>query len=146
MEADRIRLYNILTKSWEPEKLDVETTGKQWMVTPCRTALLAVHHSMTGWVADAYALEAAGTVQPLFTQILDEEELPDEVSSLPEEVRHFLFFSEHVFCKRVHAILLYLCRIALVPKCGSHCAAAQMLSCPTIFACTGEALNIQSYF
>ena len=79
-------MYNILTKSWEPEKLEVETTGKQWMVTPCHTALLVLHHSMTGWVANAYALESAGTVQPLFTQNLDEEELPDEVSSLPYEV------------------------------------------------------------
>lgn len=88
IEKEKIRLYNILSKSWEPDSLEVDTAGKQWMSTPCRTALLAVHHSMTGWVVDAYALESVGTVQPLFTKFLEEEDLPEELSGLPQQVTH----------------------------------------------------------
>ena len=89
LEPDRVRLYNILSKSWEPESLAVETAGKQWLCTPCRTALLAVHHDagLNSWMVDAYALEDGGTAQPLFWGILENELLPREVASLPHEVR-----------------------------------------------------------
>ena len=89
MEAHRVRVYNILSKAWEPESLAVETAGKQWLCTPCRTALLAVHHDagFHPWVVDAYALEDGGTAQKLFWQILEKKVLPDEVACLPAQVR-----------------------------------------------------------
>lgn len=88
LEEERVALYNILSKSWEPESLAVATAGKQWLCTPCRTALLAVRHNigLGRWVLDAYSLERSST-QGMFTQILIGEELPEEVACLPREVR-----------------------------------------------------------
>jgi hypothetical protein len=89
IERDAVRLYNILSKSWEPEKLEEATAGRQWLCTPCRTALLAVRHEPLGWTVDAYALEAAGEVQPLFTRILHDQVLPDDMARMPVMVRRF---------------------------------------------------------
>lgn len=88
LEANRIRLHNIIKKSWEPETLYVTTAGKQWLCTPCRTALLAVHHDahLGAWQLDAYALEAGGSEQPLFWTILENQTLPEAAASLPAEV------------------------------------------------------------
>lgn len=88
-EPERVRLYNVQSQSWEPESMAVETAGKQWMCTPCRTALLAIHHnSDTGrWLLDAYALEDGGNAQPLFWTIMEDTELPEPVASLPGNVR-----------------------------------------------------------
>lgn len=89
LEEKRVSLYNILSKSWEPEALAVATAGKQWLCTPCRTALLAVRHNGTlgRWLLDAYSLEDGGTAQPLFWQILKDADLPPGVASLPCAVR-----------------------------------------------------------
>eukprot|EP00892_Ulva_mutabilis_P011345 jgi/Ulvmu1/8583/UM045_0026.1 len=91
LEPDRVRVYNILVKTCEPESLAVSTAGKQWLCTPCRTALLAVYHDrgLGRWVVDAYALEDAGTAQALFWQILEDEALPDEVAQLPPQGPRF---------------------------------------------------------
>lgn len=89
LEEHRIRLYNIATKSWEPESLEVVTAGKQWMCTPCRTALIAVHYDseLGRWTLDAYSLEDGGDAQPLFWQITINEDLPEDVGTLPAVVR-----------------------------------------------------------
>ena len=86
--GESITLYNILSNSWEPESLKVDTAGKQWMCTPCHTALLAVRHDagLGRWLLDAYALEDGGT-QAMFSQILKDKELADEVACLPTGVR-----------------------------------------------------------
>lgn len=84
---ESVRLYNISTQKWEPEILHTETAGKQWLITPCRTALVAVYHTFGGWVVDAYAMETAGEVQPLFEEILVDEPLPDPMGELPAQVR-----------------------------------------------------------
>lgn len=89
IETDCVRLYNILSQTWEPESLAVDTTGKQWTCTPCRTALLAVHHDgdLGGWLLNAYALEDGGHAQPLFWAIMEDAQLPHELASLPSNVR-----------------------------------------------------------
>jgi hypothetical protein len=87
IEPDCVRVRNILSKSWEPESIKgVASAGKQWICTPCHTALLAVHHSPHAgrWVLDAYALEHGGE-QPMFHQVLSGESLPTEVAALPSQ-------------------------------------------------------------
>lgn len=81
-----IRRHNISADKWEVEKLPVDTEGKQWIITPCHIALLAVYHTISGWVVDGYAMETAGDVQPLFEEILIDEPLPDRMSELPAQV------------------------------------------------------------
>lgn len=89
LSPDSIRRYNVSADKWEMEKLSVDTEGKQWIITPCHIALLAVYHTISGWVVDGFAMETAGDVQPLFKEILIYEPLPDRMSELPAQGPRF---------------------------------------------------------
>jgi hypothetical protein len=96
-EEQKIKLFNVTSNCEEPDKLDVITTGKQWLVAPNGAALLALHHdaSQSAWVMDTYALESCLPEQHLFQQLAQSMSLPTEAANLSAMV-----------CSEAHMLLL----------------------------------------
>jgi hypothetical protein len=88
--AEKLSLYNISSKSFEPESLQVDTADKRWMCTPNGEALLSLSHIHPAtdthnggqWVMDVFALEDCGEDQHLFQQLMQEH----PVFNLPSQV------------------------------------------------------------
>ena len=94
LEPRKVRLFNVTSKSEEPESLPVDTAGKQWLVTPNGAALLALRYSHApsaggtpGWVLDAYTLEDCQPMQSVFEQIADSLDVAADMHRLPALVR-----------------------------------------------------------
>jgi hypothetical protein len=86
----KVSLFNISSKSFEPETLIIDTTNKHWLCTPNREALIGLSHTPpTGthndgqWVMDVFSLEDCGIEQPLFQSLMQQHPVFD----LPKQVR-----------------------------------------------------------
>lgn len=92
LRPDRVSLYNISSRSDEPESLNIDTTGKHWLCTPNREALISLSHVPPAartkgdgqWVMDVFALEDCGADQPLFHKLMEQQPVFD----LPSQVSH----------------------------------------------------------
>jgi hypothetical protein len=87
---EKVSLYNISSKSFEPESLTIDTTNKRWLCTPNGEALIALSHIPSAgthndgqWVMDVFALEDCGIEQPLFQSLMQQHPVFD----LPKQVR-----------------------------------------------------------
>jgi hypothetical protein len=119
LEGSQIKMLNVTSNSEEPDKLDVDTAGKQWLVAPNGAALLALRHGVAaaggggvGWALDAYALEECLPEQAMFQQIADALPLSDYMRRLPAAVRFR--------CDTQRAQHCAACQVALfgVPLCS----------------------------
>ena len=81
-----MNLFNVTANTEEPDKLVVDTVGKQWLVTPNGAALLALKHAEGVWQMDAYALEQCPPQQKLFDELHTGVKLPGALASLPAQV------------------------------------------------------------